>query len=34
LTSGRTLITLAWELFFILVGGAWVYGEDMGISKP
>jgi hypothetical protein len=33
-TSGRTLTTLAWGLFFILVGGAWIYGEtyhiDMG----
>jgi hypothetical protein len=26
-TSGRTLTTLAWGLFFILVGGAWIYGE-------
>jgi hypothetical protein len=26
-TSGRTLTTLAWGLFFILVGGAWMYGQ-------
>ncbi len=33
-TSARTLTTVAWGLFFILVGGAWLYGEtyhvDMG----
>jgi len=33
-TSARTLTTAAWGLFFILVGGAWLYGEayhiDMG----
>ena len=33
-TSARMLTTLAWGLFFILVGGAWLYGEmfqvDMG----
>ena len=33
-TSARTLTTVAWGLFFILVGGAWIYGEtyhiDMG----
>jgi len=33
-TSGRTLTTVAWGLFFILVGGAWMYGQyyhqDMG----
>jgi len=32
--SARTLTTAAWGLFFILVGGAWLYGEvyhvDMG----
>lgn len=33
-TGTRTLTTVAWGLFFILVGGAWIYGEtyhiDMG----
>jgi hypothetical protein len=33
-TSARTLTTVAWGIFFILVGGAWIYGEtyhiDMG----
>jgi hypothetical protein len=31
-TSGRTLTTLAWGLFFILVGGAWIYGEAYRID--
>lgn len=26
-SSARTLATVAWGLFFILVGGAWFYGE-------
>ena len=26
-TRGRELTTAAWGLFFILVGGAWLYGE-------
>jgi len=25
--SGRNLTSVAWGLFFILVGGAWLYGE-------
>lgn len=33
-TGARTLTTVAWGLFFILLGGAWIYGEtyhiDMG----
>lgn len=33
-TTARTLTTVAWGLFFVLVGGAWFYGEtykvDMG----
>ena len=33
-SGARTLTTLAWGLFFILVGGAWIYGQtyhqDMG----
>ena len=31
-TSSRTLTTLAWGLFFILVGGAWIYGETYHID--
>ena len=31
-TSGRTLTTLAWGLFFILVGGAWIYGGTYHID--
>jgi 4-amino-4-deoxy-L-arabinose transferase-like glycosyltransferase len=31
-TSGRTLTTLAWGLFFILIGGAWIYGETYHID--
>jgi hypothetical protein len=31
-TSGRTLTTLAWGLFFILVGGAWMYGETYHVD--
>lgn len=30
--SGRTLTTAAWGLFFILVGGAWLYGEAYHID--
>lgn len=34
MVSARALTTAAWGLFFILVGGAWIYGEayhiDMG----
>ncbi len=33
-TSARTLTTVAWGLFFILLGGAWIcsqtYGVDVG----
>ena len=31
-TSGRTLTALAWGLFFILVGGAWVNGVTYHID--
>ena len=31
-SSGRTLTTLAWGLFFILVGGAWIYGETYHVD--
>jgi len=31
-TSARTLTTVAWGLFFILVGGAWIYGETYHID--
>jgi phage shock protein PspC (stress-responsive transcriptional regulator) len=31
-TSGRTLTALAWGLFFILVGGAWIYGETYRVD--
>ena len=31
-TTGRTLTTLAWGLFFILIGGAWIYGETYHID--
>lgn len=30
--SARTLTTVAWGLFFILVGGAWMYGEAYGVD--
>ncbi len=30
--SARTLTTVAWGLFFILVGGAWIYGQAYGID--
>jgi hypothetical protein len=31
-TSARTLTTAAWGLFFILVGGAWMYGQAYGVN--
>ncbi|HXZ97731.1 MAG TPA: hypothetical protein VED24_00030 [Candidatus Acidoferrum sp.] len=31
-TTGRTLTTLAWGLFFILIGGAWIYGETYHVD--
>jgi hypothetical protein len=31
-TSARTLTTVAWGLFFILLGGAWIYGETYHID--
>ena len=31
-TTARTLTTVAWGLFFILVGGAWFYGETYGVD--
>lgn len=31
-SSARTLTTLAWGLFFILVGGAWFYHQVYGID--
>ena len=31
-TNARMLTTLAWGLFFILVGGAWIYGETFRID--
>jgi hypothetical protein len=31
-TSARTLTTAAWGLFFILVGGAWMYGQAYGVD--
>jgi hypothetical protein len=31
-TTSRTLTTLAWGLFFILIGGAWIYGETYHID--
>jgi hypothetical protein len=30
--GGRILTTLAWGLFFILIGGAWIYGETYHID--
>jgi len=30
--SARTLTSLAWGLFFILVGGAWIYGQAYGMD--
>jgi hypothetical protein len=30
--SARTLTTVAWGLFFILVGGAWMYGQIYGVD--
>ena len=30
--SARTLTTVAWGLFFILIGGAWMYGEAYGVD--
>lgn len=31
-TTARTLTTVAWGLFFILVGGAWFYGETYSVD--
>jgi len=31
-TSARTLTTVAWGLFFLLVGGAWMYGQAYGVD--
>jgi hypothetical protein len=31
--SARTFATVAWGLFFILVGGAWIYGQIYGIDS-
>ena len=31
-TSPRMLTTIAWGLFFILIGGAWMYGGIYGID--
>jgi hypothetical protein len=31
-TTARTLTTVAWGLFFILVGGAWFYGETYKVD--
>ena len=31
-TNARMLTTLAWGLFFILVGGAWIYGETFRVD--
>lgn len=30
--SERTLTTVAWGLFFILVGGAWIYSQAYGVD--
>jgi len=30
--SARTLTTIAWGLFFILIGGAWIYGQTYGVD--
>jgi len=32
MTTARTLTTVAWGLFFVLVGGAWLYGETYHID--
>jgi len=31
-TTARALTTVAWGLFFILVGGAWFYGETYKVD--
>lgn len=31
-TTARTLTTVAWGLFFILVGGAWFYSETYKVD--
>jgi hypothetical protein len=31
-TSARTLTTVAWGLFFVLIGGAWMYGQAYGVD--